>query len=287
MKSGTKLFQNHGITNSHEGREPVGEVVQTFNRELPDGRTQAIAIGLLKGEFPDLDVCSIEADVDIAPGSESDEVIDVPDVSALALGSSKTDSPAFPGAQRLASLQFFGDDDKTDQKKEKRSMTYAEVKAGVEELGLAPHRLFSADQIREDNRLMKDLSKDSDAQVETLNTEIEKLKTEKTALEENAKTGDEAIKKVAISDGKKNLEAAIPEGTTDAQKKFLIDEFSPESENDVTAEALSTYIDTGTKRFADLVKRFGGMENPKGGGEGGKDSENAEPEDALLKAIVG
>lgn len=286
VKAGTKLFQNHGKgTNSHDDRKPIGEVVETFERELPDGRTQAIAVGLLDSDYPDLDVCSIEAEVE---WNERGEVLDVPVVSAVALGSSRTDSPAFPGAQRLASLQFFGEDKTEDQKQETRTMTYAEIKAGVEELGLAPHRLFSVEQIREDNRLMKDISKDFEAKMEPLTAERDKLAEENKTLAEKAEAGAAAVRTVALSTGRKSLESVIPEGTTDKQRKFLLDEFSPESEDDLTPEALTGYVEAGTKRFADLAKMFGGESSPPGGGENGKEeSEDSEPADELLKAIVG
>lgn len=286
VKTGTKLFQNHGKgTNSHDERASIGEVVETFERTLPDGRTQAIAVGLLDGDYPDLDVCSIEAEVE---WNQDGEVLDVPLVSAVALGSSKTDSPAFPGAQRLASLQFFGEDKEDDQKQETRTMTYAEIKAGVEELGLAPHRLFSADQIREDNRIMKDISSDFEKQMEPLTAERDKLAEENKTLAEKAEAGAAAIKTVAISTGRKSLESAIPEGTTDKQRKFLLDEFSPESEDDLTPEALTGYVEAGTKRFADLAKMFGGESARSGGGESdGDESGDSEPADELLKAITG
>lgn len=288
VKKATKLFVGHGAgTNSHDGRKEVGSVLETIERVLPDGRTQAIALTELSGDQPDLDVCSIEANVEI--DDVSGDVTGVDAVTAIALGSSAVDSPAFPGAQRLASLQCFGDnpEEKPEEKaKEKRSMTYAEVKAGVEELGLAPHRLFTADQIREDSRLMKDLSSESTKEIEDLRKERDDLKTANEDLTAKVKEGDDARKQVALSGAKKKLEEVLPEGTTDRQKKFLLDEFRPEGEDDLTEESLKSYVENGTKRFAELAKMFGDESSPTGGGkDDGSHSDEAGSVDELLEAL--
>jgi hypothetical protein len=108
LKAGTKFFIRHGEgTNSHDGREAVGEIVSTYTKEI-DGRLSTIAIGHFPDEsvVQDMDICSIETDVFIAREDEG-IVGDIDEVSAVALESSERDSPAFPGATRLASIQCF------------------------------------------------------------------------------------------------------------------------------------------------------------------------------------
>ncbi len=283
------MFRGHGKgTNQHSGRIEVGEILETFERELPDGRTQAIAIGILDNEYPDLDVCSIEAEVDI---STAGVVIDVPVVSALALGNSSVDSPAFPGAQRLASMQFFGDDNKQEPETDsnrRRRMTYAEIKAGVEELGLAPHRLFTADQVKDDNRLMKDIGGEYVEQISSLTKERDELIIEKGNLSKQAEDGAEARTQLALANGKTQLEGYIPEGTTDKQKKFLMDEFAPGSVDDLSEDAIKSYVTDGTKRFAELARLFGDESSPTGGSNPPDDAgSDNEPKDKLLEAIIG
>lgn len=283
------MFVGHGKgTNSQANRTPVGTVVDTFIRDMPNGGSQVVAIGLLDGDMDDLNVCSIEADVDI---TEDGDVTGVANVSAVALGNSSIDSPAFPGAQRLASMQFFDEDNNKkglDNPAGGRRMTFAEIKTGVEELGLAPHRLFTADQVRDDNRLMTALSGEFTEQIATLEKDNAKLAKENEGLSKQAAEGEEAKTKIALSEGKQKLEAVIPEGMTDAQKKFLITEFKPGTVEELSEESLNSYVDQGTKRFAEMAQLFGGESSPSGGG--GKDDESGkdkEPEDALLKAIIG
>ena len=167
-------------------------------------------------------------------------------------------------------------------------MTYAEIKAGVEELGLAPHRLFNADQIKEDNRLMKDLGSEYVDQISTLTKERDELTAEKETLTKQAVEGAVARTKLALVDGKSKLEAALPEGMTAKQKKYLVDEFKPEGEDALSEDALKVYVDGGTKRFAELAKMFGDESSPPGGGESEDDAGGEKaPKDKLLEAIVG
>jgi hypothetical protein len=288
LKAGTKLFVGHGKgTNSHDGRTEVGYVADTFERELPDGTLQVVALGLLDSDRPELDVCSIEADVDI---TEYGDVYDVANISAVALGNSRVDSPAFPGAQRLASMQFFGDNKENDSRESKgvTRMTYAEIKAGVEELGLAPHRLFTADQVREDNRLMRDLSEPFVAQISELEKATAELTAEKEHLASEAEAGREAASKLALTEAKTKLKAALPEGMTDKQKTFLLNEFRAESEEDLTEESIKAYVEQGTQKFAEYARMFGDESNPSGGGtDAGGSGGDTEPADELLKAITG
>ena len=293
VRQGTKFFKDHGKgTNSHDGRDKIGEVVTVFNRETPEGRYQAVAVGVLDSDMPELDICSIEAEVET---NYSNEVVDVPEVSAIALGSSNVDSPAFPGAVRLASLQFFdGDNKDKDKKRGDKTMTFSEIRAGVEELALAPHRLFTVDQIKEDTRLMTALTAEFEEKISSSGEELKKLKEENAKLKEQADKAAEAVKKVAVSEGKKRLEESLPEGVTDAQKKYLLSEFNPGGEDDLTDDALKQYVDNGIKKFAEIAKLFGdgsgstGGSGTQGGSGGGQKSDGEkEPDDALLEKIMG
>lgn len=287
VKAGTKLFVNHGKgTNSHAGRDPVGEVVETFERELPDGTTQAIAVGLMDSDRPDLDVCSVEAQVDF--DERDGEVIDVPEVSAVALGSSRTDSPAFAGAQRLAPMQFFGDDDDNDPPGDggepkggaNVATSFRDVQDYIREHGVAPSKLFAPEEIREDPRFSK-LVEDNKAIVERAEKAEKERDDALAAAEEAKKAGEENAVKVAKTEGRKALEAALPEGTTDKQKKFLLDRFNPAGPDSLTEDALASYIEDGTKEFADLVKMVGGSDDPKGGKDSGDTATGDEMDDIL------
>jgi hypothetical protein len=284
VKAGTKLFQGHGKgTNSHAGRTEIGEVVETFERELPGGGLQAVAVGLLDDERPDLDVCSIEAEVDI--DEETGEVDDVPEVSAVALGSSRHDSPAFAGARRLASLQFFGENNESEEAKETGTMTLQDVKNFIEERGIAPSKIFSPDDIREDRRFASIMG-DSREAAEAREKAETALKAANEKISELEKSNSDNAAKVAKSEGKAALEKALPEGMTDNQKRFLLDRFAPAGPDDLGEDALAAYVENGTKEFAEMAKLFGNEDTPKGGSDSG-DAGDGDAEDALLREITG
>ena len=119
----TKVFNGHEETNEHAGRTPVGEVIgkdlQTIN-----GFLSAVAVTYIYPQFKDFpfDVASIEATVEM-PGDEREfdvEEADVVEVTGIALGDSRVDTPAFPGATLQAALQAFAD--KATPHKEKITM---------------------------------------------------------------------------------------------------------------------------------------------------------------------
>lgn len=133
---GTKVFHLHEMTNDHEGRKPIGEVV---GKALSDvaGKLSSIAIMYIYPEYRDmpLDVASIEADImvpeNVNPNARAVEV-DVEDITAIALGNSQINKPGFAGASLLASLQEFAADASREKPdKETKTMTPDELRKAV------------------------------------------------------------------------------------------------------------------------------------------------------------
>lgn len=254
VKAGTKLFERHGKDNSHDGRKPIGEVVGTFTRQVGD-KLQAVAVTTLGEDRPDLDVCSIEADV----GVDGEVVGDVESVTGIALSSSNRDSPAFAGAQRLAVLQCFESGEGEDRKPKpgeggKKMATFQEVKEFVREHNVFPNQLFTLDDLKNDRVFAPVL-----AEGEKAKAERDQFKGKAEDLE---KKSSEAIRKNAEAEAKSRLEKLIPEGSTDKQKAFYLRRFDPTRLDKLEDADIKAWLDSEAKEYAETVKLLGVSEEP-------------------------
>lgn len=280
--SGVKLFERHNKDNSHEGRKALGEIVGSFTRTVGD-KLQAIAVALMPEDRPDLDVCSIEADVD----AQGDIVGDVSKVTGLALSSSRVDSPAFAGAQRLATLQCFesGDDPSENTKTGKPgegepSMTFQEVKNFIRDNVVYPNQLFTIEDLKNDRVFGATLTAGETAakRVTELETEVADIK----------KKSAEAIRATEVAAAKGRFEKLIPEGATEKQKAFYLKRFDPSKLEKLDDDALKTYLDAESKEYAEHAKLFG-VEDSGQVTPGAKtvDVSGEDPVDAALKETIG
>lgn len=109
LQFGTKIFHNHGPTNEHEGRVPIGELVGKTLKQVKD-KLSAIAVAYIYPEFRHipLDVASLEADINLSAETETSAFeADVQEVTGIALGNSAISKPGFANATLLAELQAF------------------------------------------------------------------------------------------------------------------------------------------------------------------------------------
>lgn len=112
IRVGLQLFHGHAETNDNEGRLPIGEVVGKAEKTIDKKLSTVVACWI----YPDyshlpLDVASIEANIDLAGDEESGyKVLNVDDVTGIALGNSQVETPGFPGATLLGQLQAFAKD---------------------------------------------------------------------------------------------------------------------------------------------------------------------------------
>lgn len=282
-KVGTKLFERHGKDNSHDGRKLLGEIVGSFTRVVGD-KLQAIAVALMPEERPDLDVCSIEADVD----ARGDVVGDVAEVTGLALSSSRVDSPAFAGAQRLATLQCFEPGSAPDENTKpgkpgegEPKMTFQEVRDFVKERNVFPNQLFTKEDLKNDREFAPMLAEGEAAK--------EKVVTLTAELEETKKRASENERATQNAVAKEEFVKLIPEGATEKQKAFYLKRFDPSKLEKVDNEALKAYLEAEAKEYAEHAKLFGVADDGQtattiasGGDESGEN-----PVDAALKETIG
>lgn len=231
--NGIKFFRGHGKgTNSHAGRTEVGRAAKVYVDEI-DGKTSIVS--LVPGEL-DEDICSMEAFIEYDNG----QVTDVRDITAVAIASSRDETPAFPGAVSLGQIQCFneeivnmkhrslsfiqcfengdgagGGSSQSDFDKLLHG-SFEEIKSTIRRRDLWPREVFSVDRILEDRELAPKL-KEKLMEGAVTAEEYKKLKDENDAnlkelekFRESERLGktkdllDEAIKKRKYSEKQKN-----------------------------------------------------------------------------------
>ncbi len=245
-KKGIKLFVGHNKDSSHTNRESVGNVVGSYTR-MVSGKLQALAVTVLDTVKDNLDVCSIEADVQMTAAGV---VGDIKTLTGIALGSSNTESPAFPGAKRMGIIQCFGETEETDplEKKERvmAKLTFAEVQQGIKDLNIFPHQIYNIDDMKNDNIFGKTLT--------DLETKLTDTETKLTSLEEESK---ESVRLANVATVKGNFEKFIPEGATDKQKAFMLKRFDPDKIEDFSDEGLKSQVELLQTEYSDYATMFG------------------------------
>jgi len=241
IKAGTRFFIGHRETNAQNNRESVGEILSSFVKEI-GGRLVNVIVGHFpdRGKVEDMDVCSMEADV----YTDDENIVgDVNDISGVALGNSDRESPAFPGALRLSTVQCFG------KEGEKKTMTLEEIKTAVRTMNIHPWQLFSEEDIKKDREYGKVYTENAALKIEKEKhvKDMEGLKTK----------SEEAIKKTEISEASAHLDKLMKEGYTDKQKEFIKGRFAPATLDDLSEKNLGEYLEKEKKAFADTAKLFG------------------------------
>ena len=280
IKDGAKFFIAHGKDNSLEGRESVGEVIGSFVKETVNG-LQAIALGVLTDKAKDMDVCSIEANIHESGGI----VGDINDISGIALGSSDKDSPAFPGARRLAAIQCFSDDTGGDPDKEipgegrDKMPTFGEIKQAVKDLNIYPNQLFTEEDIKADRKFGKVYD-----ERDSFKTKAETAEKERDDIK---KKSEDAVKANEKATATERLEKMLPDGLTEKQKSFIKRNFNPEKIEDLSDDGLNGFVENAQKEFAEYAKIFGVAEDGPSGGSGDGESEEDPVEAAIKKTTEG
>lgn len=272
-KAGTKFFIGHNSDSSHKNRKTVGNLIGTFTREVK-GKLQALGIAILEKGQEAMDVCSIEADVNMTP---SGLIGDVNKLTAIALGSSNVDSPAFEGAVRLNSIQCFGETE-TVLEKGDIQVTFTEWLAEMKKFNVHPNQLFTAEDIRNDKILGTVYTE--------LDTAKADLKTKTEAFDTLEKGSKESIRKGQLAEAKANFEKAIPEGTTDKVKEFMLDKFDPETIEDLSGEGLKKTASSLQADFSKYAKMFGVEDKTPDSDNGSKEGDSENPIDEAVSEIM-
>lgn len=262
IKRGLQFFKGHNSDNSTDGRKSLGEVVGTITKEI-SGRLHQIVVGYFpdKQSASECDVCSIEADAVLRSEGSLTIAEAIENLTGIALGNSRTDTPAFPGAVRVGSLQAFegdetsGKDDtenpdvKTKTKKVGDTMNFDDVKKYIRDHNVWPNQIYNDEVMRNDNVFGKIFT-----EKDSFEKQLKELKESNSKVEEDFKN---LQKENAKTSAKSKIVTFYPEGITDKQKDFLDKRFNPDKIEDLSDDGLKKFVNKGLEDFKEYASIFG------------------------------
>lgn len=274
LKKGTKFFKWHNEDNSTENRPHVGEIVKSFVHDMGE-KARAIFITTIDSEEgKDLDVCSMEASVEF----DDDGIVhDIGEMTGVAGASSKFERPAFAGAQRLAMIQCFGDNNK---EREGMEITFSDVKNFVKERNVFPHQLYSLDEMKQDREFSP--------VIESYETKVSQLEGEKETMKKelDEKSGQLAdLESVDLRRKAGETFRELIKDSTDKQRAYLERRFEKASLEDWSEQGVKEFIEASKAEFAEDAKLFGSektTEQPTND----ESSEEADPVDAMFSEMT-
>jgi hypothetical protein len=279
IKNGLKFFVNHNNDNSTNNRKTVGEIVGTYVKNIGDKLAQ-IVIGHFDDEssVKNMDINSMEANVKY--NDDTGEVTDVNGITGIALGSSNENSPAFPGAVRLATLQCFDEKEKINEpgKGEKTMATFEEVKEFVRSHNVWPSQLYNEETLKQDRSFSHifDEKEKAEKRVTELDNEFKSYK----------ETNDKIIKDGQKALAKNKLAELLPKTLTEKQSEFVKTRFNPDSIEDLSEAGLKTYLDNSLEEYKTFAKLFNGKKEDENiNDELNNDDNTDEKEDIIQEAL--
>ncbi len=270
VQYGTPLFHLHAGANTGDGREQLGEVVGKGVKMIQD-RLSALAAVYLYPQYRkmQLDVASIEANIVYVPKSAtSGDVIDVEQVTGIALASSATEKPAFPGATLLGAIQALRGAETMAK------MTKEEIKEAIKESGLKITDIYDEVEIVDSEPAQKAKAKER----EYGKRKEKELNEEHERLIDLQKKHDETIGKVKVLTEKVNsttsktlVDASVTSRKLgDKQKAFInknLATFKSDKEGEELKQDVERFVDAQIKEFDETAKLLG-VEVPAGAAAG-------------------
>jgi hypothetical protein len=264
VKFGLPTFNRHNpASNSHENRQVVGEVVGKTLKSI-QGVLHALAAVYISPEFRanDLDIASIEGDFEAEEKQDgSMGVINLSQITGIALSNHQIDTPGMPGATLQAALQMFT---QKYGRTQQMAMTKEQVKAAITEAGLKISDLFTDEEIvgSEPAKKAKQTEYEWAKRIETklgeareenakLQGKITALETEKATLAEKANSASVKDVLSAISTERK----LDPKFVAYVEKN--IKAFKSTKTGDEMKFELEKFVDTTAKDYVEMGKTYG------------------------------
>lgn len=268
LKLGTFVFNRHDPdTNSHEGREQIGQVVGKVVKQIGERLSTLAAIHI----FPQFksrpfDVASIEAEIEYDHDGYEAWPTNIKSVSGIALSNSGIDNPGFPGATLLGAVQayvqaFAGE---IGEKK----MNLSDVKQAVKELGLKPTQIFDVGDIMGDSAVVEKVKEEKkdvfnmservrqerdDARTRITKLENEKAETEKTLQRHTMQSKSATVIDIILADPNRKLD--------DKAKIFIkrnLKNFNTTADNEDTLKVdVGKFVDAQVSEYNEQAKFFG------------------------------
>lgn len=276
---GIPLFHGHGETNDQSGRTAIGEVVGKKLETIGD-RLSAIVACYIYPQFRNLplDVASIEADIDFEQKQEGIVVVNVNDVSAIALANRAVETPGFPGATLLGQLQAFA---KINHLEGTGMIELEDVKQFIRESKVKPSEVFEPDVLTADpivRGFARDSGKGEVGKQFRLRAEAEEdLAALKKKYEDDLKVRDEKIKTLSLDATKGKIPGLFAKKAQDRkfderQKKFIearLAKFTPPEDATQLEVALDKHLDSEVDEYKVIAKDVFGIVDPNAPAESG------------------
>lgn len=267
---GVKFFLGHNEDNSTEGREALGEIVWDGEKEI-DGVLHHVVVGYFpdRAKVEDQDICSQESVWNFVEQAGSWVADRLESLTGIALASSRTDAPAFPGARRLAMVQALQEEDEESEyvddpyevdnpkprKEEKKVMPgidtlpFNDIVAELKRRVTFPSQIFTIDDLKKDRAFAGIFAENEEltGKVKTAEAELKKVKDEAVAKDQ----------KLASTTAKERYVKMVDVMTlTPKQKEYLKDSF-PAQIPDASDEALQKFASSKLEDYKVAAKAFG------------------------------
>lgn len=253
MKKGIKFFNGHNTTNDNQDKQELGQVIHSFEEEI-EGKLHSVSIGYFPPNTRDIaknmDICSQEAEWNLVEVA-GELIADACEaVTGIALANSENSTPAFKDAKRLAFVQAFenispvGETKSGEDLKEKKQMTFAELKTEIKNLNVMPHQLFTLDEIKDDKEFGKAYEeiKAKDTEIQAKIKELEDFKTKNGELNRS----------IQLQSAKGVLSDLCKENKlTDNITKFVNEMYEANKDKleDLSNEGLKSFVESQTKIY--------------------------------------
>lgn len=268
LNIGTAVFNKHNPdSNSHAGREQVGEVVGKAVRHIGD-RLNTLAAIYIKPQFKSrpLDVASIEAEIEYEQDGSQAWPTAIKNVSGVALGTAGIDNPGFPGATLLGAVQAYVQAFGSDLGGNK--MNLSEVKQAVKELGLNPSQVFDVSDIINDSKVaekVKEDKKDVFSMSERIRQERDEAREKYAKLENEKADSDKKLQQFQMqSKSSTFIDSLLTDRKLDDKAKAFVKRnlknfTATATDEDGLKSELGKFVDNSNKEYQELAKDVFGV----------------------------
>lgn len=252
------LWYRHNKDNSPAGREQIGEVVGKGVKFIKD-KLSAVMIAYIYPQHRNkvLDIASIEGVIEYVPKTNTTaDVLDVQEISGVALSNSRIENPAFKNATLLGAVQAFAG--------KGENMEKGEVLEAIKALKLKVVDVFSEEDIAnsEPAKMLRQSYVEEAKRVKAeLGKERENLVTVTKERDEHSLKARDLMTKLNSITIKTlfDTEAGIRK-FTEPQKGFIsknLPSFKSDKEGDVLKAEFGIFLNNQITEFNDTAKIMG------------------------------
>lgn len=150
VRNGLKFFNKHNSDSSTVVREKYGEIVGK-TQKIIDDKLSTVVVGWFDSDHKEAaeksDIVSMEAFWNIIDTGAELIAEGVDRITGIALGESATETPGFPGATQLASVQAYNEGATVAEPQTTKEIGFHELKEHIRRMNIFPTQLFEMSEI--------------------------------------------------------------------------------------------------------------------------------------------